>query len=371
MQPGTEKYFSTPDLSGPVVLERSDPELSFDWHLDSPAANIPVDYFSARWTRSVYFPAGQYRFNVTVDDGVRLYVDGQIIIDQWRITAPITYTSSISLVEGNHDLRVEYYENTERAQIKVWWDQGAAPVAEGTPVPADHPGTWHGKYFNNRDLSGDPTFERDDGFVYFDWGTGGPGGGIGGQNYSVRWYRMVDFTSSGRYQFKITADDGVRLWLDWAAIIDQWHDNDGTTYTVEKQVSKGQHELVVEYYQADGPAEVKLGWQDASQNWIGNISTCMRPQNSWIKVYRLAPNNQWEDLKPEGYGPLDSSGVLKLFGVSIDASYGWDGQPFMVELWANGVLVRSEGDIFAGQPAFRLHPDQTLQTSWPCGADIP
>jgi PA14 domain len=365
------QYFANQVLSGTPALERSDADLNFNWGWGSPDPTLPADHFSARWTRSVDFPAGQYRFSVSADDGARLYVDGQPLIDQWRITAPITYTSSISLTAGTHALRVEYFENTERALVHVWWDQGTLiPVNSSAWQPPDHPGAWQGTYYNNVSLSGDPAFRRDDAFVYFDWGTGGPGGGLGGQNYSVRWDRVLQF-DGGHYKFKVTADDGVRVWFDWAAIIDQWHDSTGQTYTVEKDVSAGKHEIVLEYYQRGDTAQVKFEWQDTRQTWVGNLITCMRPSQSWIKIYRLAPNNIWEDLQPAGYGPMAQNGELKLFGLPISPLYGWDGQPYKVELWEDGKMVRTEGDVLAGQKALVMLSDQTIQTSWPCGANIP
>jgi hypothetical protein len=97
----------------------------------------------------------------------------------------------------------------------------------------------------------------------------------------------------------------------------------------------------------------------------------LRPWDSWIKVYRLGANNVWEDLKPEGYGPLAADGSLMLFGMPVSALYGWDGQPYKVELWEGGKLIRSEGDVFAGQKPLLLQPGGLVKTTWPCGANIP
>jgi hypothetical protein len=366
------EYYANQDLSGSPILTRADPDLNFNWGWGSPNPKLPADHFSARWTRSVDFPAGQYRFNVSVDDGVRLYVDGQMVIDQWHITAPITYTSSLALTGGAHTVRVDYFENTERAQIHVWWDQDTViPVNSGTWQPPNHAGSWEGSYYNNRDLSGDPTFQRNDALIYFDWGASGPGGGLSGTNYSVRWHRVVKF-DGGNYKFKVTADDGVRVWLDWTPLINEWHDSAAnTTYTAEANLKSGDHEMVVEYYQAEGVAQVKLEWQNTNRSWLGNLVTCMRPYNSWVKVYRLMPDNTWEDLNPDGYGPLAQDGTLKLFGLPISGLYDWDPQPYKVELWEDGHVVRTQGDVLAGQPPLGLLSDQTIQTSWPCGANIP
>ena len=374
------EYFASQDLSGDPALVRSDANLNFNWGWGAPDSKLAADHFSARWTRGADFAAGVYRFNVSVDDGVRLYVDDTVLIDEWRITAPITYTTSINLAAGAHRLKVEYYENTERAQIRVWWEKGVAGAAAGTVAVTRAPavtwrppavvGAWHGKYFNNKTLSGDPSFERDDPFVYFDWGDAGPGGGLAGNDFSVRWYREVELPA-GVYKFKVTADDGVRVWLDWTAIIDEWRETSTRIYSVEKDIKSGKHEIVVEYFQAGGEAKIKLDWEDTSLNWVGNLTTCMWPVKSWVKLYRLAPNNTWEDLKPEGYGPMAPNGELKLFGLRVSAVYGWDGQPYKVELWEDGQLVRTEGDVLAGQKPLLLQPDGAIQTSWPCGANVP
>ncbi len=361
------EYFTNPNLVGNPAIVRSDREIRFDWGLGAPAAGIPADFFSARWTRSVYFPAGQWRFSVTVDDGVRLWVDGQLIIDEWHISAPITYSASVLLGRGDHSLRVEYFENTERAQIRVWWDQ--QPVAP-TPTPTPfYRNPWRGEYFDNRNLSGNPRFVRDDAAVYFNWNDKGPGGGIPGYDFSVRWTTTAAFDRA-TYEFRVKADDGVRLWVDDNLLIDEWHDSALATYTAQRKMEAGNHNLRLEYYQAGGAARVEMTWQRTDINWVGNLYTCMRVQDSWVKVYRLTPNGEWEDMRPEGYGAMSPSGEIKIDGLPIDAYYGWDGQPYKAELWIGGKMVASQGDIFAGQPAFRITPGQDARTSWPCGAAL-
>jgi hypothetical protein len=361
------EYFANQDLAGNPAFVRNDGDINFDWALGTPGPGIPVDHFSVRWTRAVYLPAGGWRFNVTVDDGVRLWVDGQLLIDQWRISAPVTYSASISLGSGDHNLRVEYFEATERAQIRVGWDQGSAAPTP-TPLPSGAL-PWDAAYYDNVYLAGNPRFTRYDAAINFNWGEGGPGGGIGGEGFSVRWNRRADF-AAGSYEFRATADDGVRFWLDGNLLIDEWHDSAGQTYSRVADVAAGGHNLRVEYYQGRGDALIGFTYLPANVNWVGNLLTCMAPQDSWIKVYRLMPNNQWEDLKPAGWGPISASGEIKIDGLPIDPFYGLAGQPYKVVLWVSGNPVRSEGDINAGQPYFRIAPGQDARTSWPCGDAI-
>jgi hypothetical protein len=361
------EYFANPDLAGAPTFVRSDGDIDFNWALGTPGPGIPTDHFSVRWTRAIYLPGGGWTFNVTVDDGVRLWVDGQLLIDEWRISAPVTYSAGALLGAGDHNVRVEYLENTERAQIRVWWVQGGVSPAP-TPAPSGaHP--WDAAYYDNVFFAGNPRFTRYDSAINFDWGDNGPGGGIGSEGFAVRWNRRANFNGAP-YLFSVTVDDGVRFWLDDDLLIDEWHDSAGQTYSRQVDVAAGDHNLRVEYYQGRGDARIGFTYRRADINWIGNLLTCMASQDSWIKVYRLTQDNQWEDLKPSGWGPISASGEIKIDGLPIDPVYGTAGQPYKVELWVSGKRVQSQGDISAGQVPFRLVPGQDARTAWPCGAAI-
>jgi hypothetical protein len=79
------------------VLTRSDDTIDFDWDGGAPAAAVPPDLFSARWTRTKSYAAGTYRFSVTGDDGIRVLVDGTEVINGWLQQAPTTYTADVPL----------------------------------------------------------------------------------------------------------------------------------------------------------------------------------------------------------------------------------------------------------------------------------
>ena len=75
---------------------------------------VGSDNFPVRWVKTQSFAAGTYTFTVTADDGVRVYLDGALVIDQWKDQPPTTYTASRSVSAGDHVLSVEYYERTSR-----------------------------------------------------------------------------------------------------------------------------------------------------------------------------------------------------------------------------------------------------------------
>jgi hypothetical protein len=77
-------YWNNMTLSGTAVLQRSEANLDYDWGAGSPAPGIVNnDQFSARWTRYVDFTAGTYRFTATADDGIRVWLDNELIINDW------------------------------------------------------------------------------------------------------------------------------------------------------------------------------------------------------------------------------------------------------------------------------------------------
>src|SRR5262249_13072096 len=95
------EFFSNTELAGDplIVRDYGDGSLNFDVGEGSPGAacGVGADNFSARWTRWVELPLGKYRFTVTGDDGVRLYVGGKLIIDKWFDQSPTTYTADLFL----------------------------------------------------------------------------------------------------------------------------------------------------------------------------------------------------------------------------------------------------------------------------------
>ncbi len=114
------EYFANATLNGSPAVTRCDGILDFDWGTGSPDPAIPADSFSARWTKQFQVhTAGVYTFDVKSDDGVKIYVDDQLVVDYWSDHGFLFATGSKSLTAGEHTLRVEYYENAGGAAIKL------------------------------------------------------------------------------------------------------------------------------------------------------------------------------------------------------------------------------------------------------------
>ena len=139
----TGTYFANQTLTAPAALTRLDPTVSFNWGYGSPAASIPVDHFSARWTGYVQAPAsGSYTFSTVSDDGVRLWVNGTEVINNWTNHAPTTNTSrTITLVKNQqYAIKMEYYENTAAAQAALEWAYPGMSKTAVIPAASLFPG---------------------------------------------------------------------------------------------------------------------------------------------------------------------------------------------------------------------------------------
>lgn len=150
------------------------------------------------------------------------------------------------------------------------------------------PNQYKAEYYNNRYLSGNPTFVRCENWpINQNWGNGGPGNGVGNDNFSVRWTGTA-YISAGTYTFVAVADDGIKVWLDGTVIIDGWQDQAPTEYRVTRSVNSGNHTIKVEYYENGGGAVAQFRWEtptvSASSAWTadsnGNAKTVFNAGNS-------------------------------------------------------------------------------------------
>lgn len=240
------QYFNNIALSGSPVYVRYDPAINFNWgETLLPAPGVPHDYFSVRWDSWQNLPvSADYTITATSDDGVRVWLDGALVIDGWSDHPPITYTATRSLAAGAHAVRVEYYNRLLGAMVSVQITQGITPPPGPSPT-----GVWRGYYFNNMTFSGAPVLVRDDAVLNFNWGERTPPGpGVPIDYFSVRWDSVQNFPVSGDYTISVTSDDGVRVWADGVLVIDGWYDHAPTTFTTVRNFTAGAHGFIVEYY---------------------------------------------------------------------------------------------------------------------------
>jgi hypothetical protein len=205
------EYFANPSMGGSPTFSRCEPTIANSWASGGPGNGVGADGFSVRWTGRFDVTAGSYSFTVRADDGVRLRVDREKLVNAWVDHKATTYRASKTLAAGEHEVKLEYYENGGDAVAELAW-RGCAP------------GRWVAEYFNNRMLTGTPTFSRCDQAVNFDWGRGGPRKGVATNSFSARWVGRFSFQAR-TYRFMARTSDGIRLTVDGSRVITQWPDH--------------------------------------------------------------------------------------------------------------------------------------------------
>jgi hypothetical protein len=242
------EYYNNVTFTGAPAFVRNDHAIDFNFGTGGPGGNIAGTNFAVRWTRAQAFNAGRYRFTTNTDDGVRLWIDGQLLIDQWKDQTLKSFSAETNLSEGTHWLRMDYYQRGGSAAASLTWTpvQGTAEI-------------WHGEYFANPSLDGTPVLTRDDADIDFDWGTDAPGRGINKSgNWSVRWTSKRTTLLPGYFTVIGTGDDGFRIWVDNNLLIDEWHDQPPTPHAAMVYLTAGQHDWRVEYYQHSGTASMRM-----------------------------------------------------------------------------------------------------------------
>ncbi|WP_426503705.1 PA14 domain-containing protein [Dactylosporangium sp. McL0621] len=252
----TGEYFNNQNLDGAPALVRADKAVDFVWSTDPPGPGVAADHFSARWTKTEYFAAGRYRFTVASDDGARLYLDGDLVIDQWHDQGPTAYDHVADLGAGEHTVRMEFYDNVVDASARLSWDTTPDQPRDvftaqywSTPGAGDQPSV----------PATAPTLTRDETAVDHDWQLGSPDPAIPADHFVARWTRSLTL-AAGYYDFTTTTDDGVRLWVDGQLAVDHWGDQGPTPYTAHLPLGNGAHTVVMEYYENGGGALARLAW---------------------------------------------------------------------------------------------------------------
>ncbi len=248
------EYYNNMTLSGSPALVRVDKAIDFDWGVGSPEWGvIGADNFSVRWTGNLSVSPGRYRFTMATDDGGRLWVNGQLLVDKWLDQQGGYHEVIVDLPNGSAYVQMEYFENVGGAKALM-----AFARLEGGSGGASGP--WSGQYFNNKNLSGTAALTRNEADINFNWGAGSPAAGtIGADNFSARWTRQL-YLNAGRYQFAVTVDDGVRLWVNNQLLIDKWVDQNSVTHRAEINLPTGNIPVRLEYYESTGGARIQLSW---------------------------------------------------------------------------------------------------------------
>lgn len=144
----TGEYFDNIDFTTRRLV-RKDATVNFNWGTGSPDPLIGADTFSVRWTGKLKPQFSEtYTFRTTSDDGVRLWIDNQLVINSWVDQAATARTGTVTLEAGRlYDIRMEYYERGGAAVASLAWSSPSQPLqiipqsrlysVPALPVPQD------------------------------------------------------------------------------------------------------------------------------------------------------------------------------------------------------------------------------------------
>jgi beta-glucosidase len=127
------QFYNNMTLSGTPVLTRTDAQLNFNWNGGSPASGVAATQWSAKWTGTITAPqTGTYTFSLNSDDGSRLFINNQEVINNWQDQASNTETGTVSLTAGqSYPVEVDYYQDGGASNLTLGW---LLPDGSNSPV---------------------------------------------------------------------------------------------------------------------------------------------------------------------------------------------------------------------------------------------
>lgn len=247
--------------------------------IDFSSTGKPVDKavgaenFSVRWRGSI-LPAFSetYTLSVTTDDGVRLYVDGKLLVDMWVGRGPTEDTAKVALTAGvKATVIMEYNQGGGPYSAQFAWSSPSQPkqlVPTSCLFPPDPPKNaallpvgvgLKGEYFDGAAFE-ERRWTRIDPSIDFAWG-GEPHPTVQPDNFSVRWTGLVLPYYTEEYTFYVASDDGVRLWVNEALLIDNWGGPTPKELAAALPLVGGQmYDIRVEFCDTGGGASIYLRW---------------------------------------------------------------------------------------------------------------
>ncbi|MEM8858254.1 MAG: PA14 domain-containing protein [Chloroflexota bacterium] len=259
------EYFDNVNLSGTPVVTQNENQINYNWPFN-PTTNVPIDRFSVRWSADMPVETGTYRFNITVDDGARLFINNQKVWDQWFAQPEASFSVDVNLSAGTVPIKLEYFDIGGPGVIRMNWSK--LDSSEEARIQQNATSTtftdWKGEYFDNTELLGSPKVTRNDPAINWNWGTSSPVPNVLPNDfYSVRWTKTENL-AAGTYKFRAYADDGVRVYVGDELVIDHWDLATGNWHEGFATVPGGDVQIRVEYLERNLMSEIWAGWEPAN-----------------------------------------------------------------------------------------------------------
>ena len=253
-------------------------EVNFGWGDPGSPSGVPVDNFGVSWRGEVNIPSeGTWTFRTNTDDGARVYIDGQRIIDDWIPSGPDSVSGSKYLTAGKHHLVFDYFEAGGGANASLYYtgpgvgDQiipnGATNVELTTPAGllsrwypvSDCAGSWGA-------LAG----TRVDANVAYQPGFAPPFG-LSDEFVGARWVGRLNIPTTGWWRFYGWTDDAVRFYIDsngdgnLEKIIENWGGGGAEYSSGQIFLHGGLHDISLDFFECTGAQYMELRWEGPNQ----------------------------------------------------------------------------------------------------------
>lgn len=336
-------YYDNINLEGTPVLQRYEENINHDWGHSGPLVQPEENQFSAKWQGQFDFDGGEYRFIVQGDDSIRVWVDNVLIIDRWDNSGSLNLVEGVIVNQGRHSVIVEYRDQWWVASAKVDWEL-ANPDCD---VPE---GRFCATYFLNTDLDGFPILRQEEPEIAHNWDLSGPQKLEEEDQFSGHWIGKFAFTE-GKYTFTTRGNDGIRLWLDGALVIDSWNDYDAghqREINATVDVDSGLHEVEVAFYDKWWVASLDV-------SWVKTLDNCDFPEATFCAEYFFSNtlegppdlrtieneiNHDWQFSGPQGLAEENQ------FGARWRGTFAFDAGPWEFVLKSDDKFsLRIDGEL--------------------------
>lgn len=240
------EFFADRDQIGDPVWREVVQKLDYNFGRGEPRPNVLPDNFKMVAIGNFTMDRlDSYVYDMIVDGGARLWIDNQLVIDEWQMWKRRTRRVRVPLLPATHLLRVEYYDN-----------KGAALLRLRSSISHDVHHNWLGRYYNNNNLEGLPAMIREDVNLNFVWPLN-PGQPVNNDDFSAQWVRILDVPAAG-FDCTLLADDRARVYVDGDLVdeLNSWDAPNMGPQTVK--LNAGRRFVEVHYAEFAGEARINF-----------------------------------------------------------------------------------------------------------------
>jgi uncharacterized protein YraI len=334
------EYYANPYLAEPAAFLEYRNEVKMNFGRNAPRDGFPNENYSIRLSSDVFFPVGNYRFYLLADDGVNLTFDfNNHLISAVDNPQPGKLLSADLFIgaAGTYHLQIDYRQNTDIAYLFFDYesiDDGVSsgisptlPPAEANLSPVGNL-LWTAQYYASHDLNSTPSVITGQTGLSLNWGWGSPFPSIPADGFGARWNTSYAFDGS-EYVIQVLADDGARVYIDGALVLNDWGASTGQAMRVAVRPSAGVHTITVEYQELGEIALI-----DFQLFRVGQSSVVPSPANATATVTagRLNVRNSPDPINGAVIARINNNESYPIVGklanqnwvqINIGTALGW------------------------------------------------